>query len=74
MHSQRKLVLRRESLAELDGGELRAVAGGTHIRTNCNCITHGFSCDDCDLPSLPINTCVCNTHEICWAEPASLVC
>lgn len=61
MKAQRRLVLRREALTQLDPNELHGVAGATHVFTDCGCVTHGYSCDQCPVPSLPVNTCVCNT-------------
>lgn len=58
MKPQRQLVLRRERLTEIDHSALKGVAGATHIRTDCGCVTHGFSCEACPVPSLPVNPCV----------------
>lgn len=58
MKPRRTLALRRERLADLASGDLRAVVGGTHIRTDCGCVTHGNTCDVCDIPTLPFNDCV----------------
>ena len=59
MKPGRRLALRREALCALDSDHLVSVVGGTHIFTDCGCVTHGYSCDDCPIPSLPINTCLC---------------
>jgi natural product precursor len=59
MKPLRRLALKREHLADLAADDMLAVVGGTHIPTDCGCITHGYSCDDCPIPSLPINTCLC---------------
>ena len=32
--------------------------GGTHIPTDCACLTHGASCDSCPTPTLPLNDCL----------------
>jgi hypothetical protein len=57
MKPRRRLALRREHLAHLDIDDMRHVVGATHIPTDCNCITHGYSCDDCPIPTLPVNIC-----------------
>ena len=57
MNRTRRLVLRREALNELTPSELNRVAGATHIATDCGCITHGISCDQCPPVSIPIRTC-----------------
>ena len=59
MKPQRRLALRRESLTYLDTDDMRAVVGGTHIVTDCGCVTHGYSCEACPVPTLPVNTCAC---------------
>lgn len=58
MKGKRKPVLRAEHLAEIDGHVLRRVAGATHIWTDCGCVTHGYSCDDCPIPTVPVNRCL----------------
>jgi hypothetical protein len=58
MKPQRRLALKRERLAHLDGDAMRHVVGATHVPTDCNCITHGYSCDACPVPTLPINWCI----------------
>jgi len=58
MKPNRRLVLRRETLSSLDTDDMLQVVGGTHIATDCGCITHGYTCDACPVPSLPLNTCV----------------
>lgn len=62
MKAQRRLVLRREALTQLDPNELYGVVGATHVVTDCGCVTHNFSCDQCPVLSLPINTCLCGTY------------
>ena len=57
MKPKRQLVLRRERLTDLDGAEMRTVAGATHVFTDCGCVTHGNTCDACDVPTLPVNGC-----------------
>ena len=64
MKPSRRLALRREALSSLDSDDLASVAGATHIFTDCGCITHGYTCDACPIPSLPINTCVCQIASI----------
>ena len=59
----RRLVLRREKLTALDANDLLGVVGATHIATDCGCISHGYSCDACGVPSLPLNTCACYTFR-----------
>ena len=58
MKPQRKLAVRRERLGDLQSADLREVVGGTHIPTDCGCLTHGYSCDACSVPTLPINACL----------------
>lgn len=65
MRPRRRLALRREELSDLAGDELGAVVGGTHIATDCGCVTHGLSCERCPTPTLPINVCVELTLEVC---------
>ena len=57
MKPARRLELRRERLAELRSGELRALQGGTHVATDCPCLTHGYSCEYCAPPTLPMGSC-----------------
>ena len=59
MKPQRRLALKRETLPDLGPDDMRQVVGGTHIPTDCGCITHGYSCDACPIPTLPVNTCTC---------------
>ena len=62
MKPQRRLHLRREALHSLDADALAGIVGGTHVRTDCGCpISHGDTCDACDVLSLPLNTCACYT-------------
>ena len=77
MKPQRRLMLKRESLTGLDTDDMRAVVGGTHIFTDCGCVTHGLSCEACPTPTLPINECVDNVVEslrVCIAFPATSLC
>ena len=64
MKPSRRLALHREALSALDSDDLASVAGGTHIFTDCGCLTHGYSCDACAVPSLPLNTCACPSAAI----------
>ena len=69
MKPGRRLSLRREVLHELDDHELARVAGATHVATDCNCLTHGNTCDACPIISLPLNTCIFTTGDLvisCW--------
>lgn len=63
MRPQRRLVLRHENLTLLDSDDMRSVVGATHIPTDCGCVTHGFSCEACPIPTLPVNDCVNNVVE-----------
>jgi hypothetical protein len=62
MKPRRRLALKREHLADLGTDDLRHVVGGTHI----GCVTHGNTCDFCDIPTLPVNYCiVVNLTDAC---------
>ena len=75
MNGRRRLTLRREMLTDLGGGQLRAIAGGTHVPTDCACgITHGFSCEVCPLPTLPVNSCGCGTYGAVGCPVGSQIC
>lgn len=72
MKAQRRLALKREHLTGLDVDTMRAVVGGTHVVTDCGCITHGYTCDACPVPTLPVNGCpsditLCNA-SVCVCE------
>ncbi len=60
----RKLVLRRERLVELTSGELSQLVGGSHLA----CATHGYSCDACPVPTLPINECIVISGALCTTK------
>ena len=75
MKPQRTLALKRERLADLESGDLRQVVGGTHIATDCGCLTHGATCEVCPTPTLPINVCVDNiTDAIALVDLSRRVC
>ena len=60
MKAQRRLALAREQLSPLDVDDMLGVVGATHIATDCGCVTHGNTCDACNVPTLPVNGCPSN--------------
>lgn len=65
--NSRKLRLRREALSDLCASDMERVVGATHIATDCGCITHGYTCDQCQIFTLPLNSCpVFCTIETDW--------
>ena len=68
MKPQRRLALKRESLSDLASDDMRAVIGGTHIVTDCGCLTHGLSCEFCPTPTLPVNICITTIRTMIVAD------
>ena len=68
MKPQRRLALKRQSLSDLASDEMRSVVGGTHIYTDCGCLTHGATCDSCPTPTLPLNPCLATIRTLAVAE------
>ncbi len=64
MLNSRKLVLRKETLTELSGRELEAVAGGARTLLDCVDVVGTLrSCIVC--PDRTIATCTCPTGATC---------
>lgn len=69
MHRTKRLALHREALSALAPAELDRIVGATHLPTDCTCVTegcltHGYSCEACAIPSLPVNDCIGPTGPI----------
>jgi len=74
MARSRKLVLRKETLTELSGCDLRAVWGAATGLTVCACPATFHTCvtcvdtltiATCQCPGLTGATCVCPTEDVC---------
>jgi len=61
----RKLGLRRETLADLSSGDLRAVAGASHTCTTGPRITEYGTCDGCRVPTSPYQVCLSLDGQLC---------
>ena len=74
MAERRKLVLRKETLAELTSMELKAVVGGNTGLTVCACPATWQSCvtcvdtftiATCQCPPVSGASCICPTADVC---------
>lgn len=62
MKPSRRLTLKSQLLPDLTTDEMSGVAGGTHI--GCG-VTHGNTCEVCNVPTLPINECFIIITQTC---------